>query len=61
MIKYEKYYNFTDRQTDRQTDRHTDRQTDASISLSHSRSCGNRQEKGQKECRISKYQDGEYP
>ena len=40
----------------------TDRQTDRpSVCVSHSRSCGNRQEKGQKECRISKYQDGEYP
>lgn len=44
----------TDRQTERQTDR-------PSICLSHSRSCGNRQEKGQRESRISKDQEGEYP
>ena len=32
-----------------------------SVCVSHSRSCGNRQEKGQRESRISKYQEGEYP
>lgn len=40
----------------------TDKQTDRpSVCLSHSRSGGNRPAKGQREYRISKNQDGEYP